>query len=132
MICKYRIGDSEPNLIPFFVLGISPPNTSQYKPYTKSNDQSDGGMIQTGYKTLTLTWSNVTTATAYRIKQRVIPTQQLFITAPKNDGTTTEFYNFSGYPQPIQVREGSKTYGKGMYYQDLTLTLNNVTVLGVA
>jgi len=138
-ICEYRIGVSEAKLTPFFVAGISPPDTSQYKGFTTTQKESDGGGVQIGYKVVELTWVNVSAKTVFELKKVVEAglarlNREIFLTIPLNSGQTIasrQFNNVVGKVRPLQISEGRQG-GRGMVYPSLTLALNNVVVLGVA
>ncbi len=137
-LCEYRVGTTEAGLTPFFVIGISPPNTSQYKNFSKTDGMSDGGAIQSGYKSIEMTWLNLSAKVVFEIKKQVeaalSASRQLYLTIPLNDGQTIasrQFNNIVGFVRPLTIHEG-KQGGRGMVYPSLTLVLNNVTILGVA
>lgn len=137
-LCAYRIGTSEAGLTPFFVADIAPPNTSQYTPFSATQSQSDGGMIQEGYRRVEITWVNPSAMSVFRIKKFVESalsgSKQLYMTIPLNSGQTIasrQFNNVLGNVYPLLVREQGKMAGRGIVYQSLTLRLNNVLILGV-
>jgi len=137
-LCNFRIGISEAELTNFFVANIAPPNTSQYTPFSATQSQSDGGIIQEGYRRVEMTWANPSSISVFRIKKFVESalsgSKQLYMSIPLNSGQTIasrQFNNVVGNVYPLLIREQAKMTGRGIVYQSLTLTLNNVLILGV-
>lgn len=118
----------------FFLHGIAMPTTTQYKGFSETLPQADGGQVQHGYKNIILTWVSVDARTVYKIKQFVdsvlAGTKRLYMTIPMNDGTKVArtFIDVYGRPYPTDVSETAYP-NMGIAFDNLTLTLNNVTIV---
>lgn len=134
---KFRIALTQAGLTTgfFFLRKIALPTTCTFKGFSQAIPQSEGGSVQHGFLNVTMSWLNVTPITAYYIRKYVTDalngTKMLYLTVPYNDGTKPgrRFIDVSGRPHPIDTAEGGTIDGGGLFYENLQLFVNNVTVI---
>lgn len=132
---NYRIGPTLSGLDFFFLVGITTPSTANYQGFSDKAAQGDGGQATHGYKTVTLTWVNADPKTVRRVKQYVnqalSSTKEIYLTVPYNDGSVIgrTFIDIVGRPWPIEAAEDGIQGNWGMVYGNLTLFVNNVTIV---
>ena len=134
---NFRISLTAPGLATghFFLRKIALPATATYKGFSQAVPQSEGGSVQHGFRNVTLSWVNVDPRTVYYLKKYVSDclagTKTLYMTVPYNDGSKVgrRFIDVSGRPAPLDTAEGGVIDGGGMYFENLELFLNNVTIV---
>lgn len=115
----------------FFTLGLPPPSTPDYRDYAQKLPRSQGGLARQGYKNITLLWDEMDFTqfkTLTDIVEAAITAGALYATIDKADGTglSNSFIDVHGIAQPVDHTVVSN--GRGIVYQNVTLTLTNITV----
>lgn len=115
----------------FFVLGLPPPNTPDYKDYAQKLSRSQGGLARQGYKNITILWDSLDFLqfkTLTDIVEAGITAGSLYATIEKADGTglANSFIDVHGIVQPLDHTVVSNA--RGIVYQNVTLVLTNITV----
>ena len=119
----------------FFLRNIAPPATATFKGFSQIIPQSEGGATTHGFRNVTLSWVNVDPRTVYYIKKYVNAAlggnKQIYLTIPYNDGTKPgrRFIDIVGRPHPIDAAESGIIDGGGMFFENLQLFINNVTII---
>lgn len=117
----------------FFAVGLPIPQTPIFKTYSTLLPQGQGGQTRQGYENLSILWAEMTRLQGFTLK-RLVETvltagTPLYMSIDFNDGTYLEnsFYDVSGTPAPVILEAAANS--RGVIYQNVTLTLNNVTVI---
>lgn len=117
----------------FFAVGLPIPQTPIYKNYSTLLPQGQGGQTRQGYKNVSILWAEMTRLQGFILKgliETVLTAgTPLYMSVDFNDGTYLEnaFYDVSGTPAPVVLEPTANS--RGVIYQNVTLTLNNVTVI---
>ena len=135
---SFRIATTEVDLTRgyFFTKGIDAPTTFIYKSFSEPFSQSFGGQVQHGFPNVTMTWVNVSSKTVKLISEYVrvalaTPSRQIFLTIPVNNGIyiARHWVDISGTPYPIDTTEGGVLSSFGMFFDNLTLFINNISIV---
>lgn len=117
----------------FFLLGLPIPQTPAFETYSTLVPQSQGGQTRQGYINVKILWSELTKYQAWKLNQLVETVlaagTPLYMTVEYNDGTYLEgwFVDVSGTPYPLVLTPVQNS--QGIIYQNVEMTLNNVTVV---
>lgn len=117
----------------FFALGLPIPQTPIFKTYSALVPQSQGGQARQGYENVSILWSELTREQGFKLKALVetvlTASTPLYMTVDFNDGTYLpgSFVDVSGTPYPVILEAAA--WSQGLVYQNVTLFLNNVTVV---
>lgn len=120
----------------FFAVGLPVPQTPIFKTYSALVPQSQGGQVRQGYTNISILWAELTRLQAFILKGIVDTVltagTPLYMSVDFNDGTYLEgsFYDISGTPIPVVLEAAQSS--QGLIYQNVTLTVNNVTVIGAS
>lgn len=115
---------------------IPMPETVAFQDWTERIASSEGSVNQSGYTTCVLAWAKIPRPYLLilrRIIKGLARNTQLFMTIDRNNGTkgSPEWINISGYatisdpPADAVGRKNRQSY-------DITISLNNVTIIGDA
>ncbi len=132
--CSFEMGTSNLTKVPLFVRNISPPDVSDYQPFSVIKEVDEGSAIRHGFQSATLTWVNPDSRTIYNIKQLVDDAlnndRLLYLTIPQNDGSVIAktFNEYVGVVHPIDATEQGAMFGRGVVYNSLTLFVNNLVI----
>lgn len=115
----------------FFALGLPPVNTPDYKPFSQLVPQSQGGQARQGYINIKMLWDSLDffqLRTLNRIVEAAITAGTIYATVDKADATgfINSFVDISGVPSPLEFQPIANA--RGVVYQNVILTINNVTV----
>lgn len=115
-----------------FALGLPPVNTSNYRTYSQIVPQSQGGATRQGYINIPILWDDMTYNqfyTVFQINEAALTAGTIYATIDKANGTglVNSFIDISGKPQPLEYTVASN--GRGIIYINVTLRINNVTVI---
>lgn len=115
----------------FFALGLPPVSLPDYKTYSELLAQSQGGQARQGYINIRLLWDEMDFfqfRTLTRITEAAILAGAIYATVDKANGTglVNSFIDIHGIPLPLTWQPLSN--GRGVMYQNVTLTINNITV----
>lgn len=115
-----------------FALGLPPVNLPDYKTYSELVPQSQGGQVRQGYINNRLLWDELDFLqfrTLTRITEAAITAGLIYATVPKANGTAllNDFIDISGVPWPLEYQPVNNA--RGVVFQNVTLTINNVTVV---
>lgn len=117
----------------FFLLGLPPPTTPVYRDESALVPQSQGGQSRQGYINITLLWDVLTRQQGVKLKSLVdivlTAGTELYATVDYNDGTyeAGHFIDIRGIPHPVVLEPAQST--QGLIYQNVTLFINNITVV---
>lgn len=140
---RFRIGLSQAlmtsNFFQFFKIPV--PTTCQFRDYSGTFSQSDGGAVQHGYATVTMLWNNLRSDQAFFLKEFVngalgddpAGTGILYMTVLKNnaDDIGRRYIDVSGVPHPLEINEAGTLNGSVglVVYENVRLFLNDVTII---
>lgn len=115
----------------FFALGLPPPNTPDYKAYSQLVPQSQGGQSRQGYINIRILWDALDflqLRTLTRITEAAITAGAIYATVPKDNGSglINAFIDIHGIALPLEFQQIPNA--RGVVYQNVTLTINNITV----
>lgn len=141
--CPYwRIGLTEAALMKnyFQFFKIPEPTTSQFKTFSGTFAQSDGGQAQMGYYNLRMTWQALRPDQAFFIRVFIDAalgasasgTGVIYLTVPYNnaDKMSLRWIDIAGIPYPLDASVGGTINGGlGMYYENVELFVNNITII---
>lgn len=114
-----------------FALGLPPPNLPDYRTYTETLPQGQGGQTRQGYINIKILWDTLDylqLRTLDRIVEAALTAGTVYATVPKDDGSglLNSFIDISGVPLPLEFEQVSNA--RGMVYSNVVLTINNITV----
>lgn len=114
-----------------FALKIPAPNTPDYKSFSQILPQSQGGQARQGYINIRMLWDfldYLQLRTLDRIVEAAITAGSIYATVDKADGTglINSFIDIHGIPLPLEFQQIANA--RGVVYQNVTLTINNITV----
>lgn len=136
-IYKLRISLTEAGLSSgyFYLHKIGIPSSVQLVPFAELVPVSDGGQSRHGFQSCQITWANPDQKTIYKIKKymedSLSGTRLLFLTIPKNDGSTLgrSYIDVSGVVIPFYGQESGNFGSPGVVFNGFTLTINNLVIL---
>jgi hypothetical protein len=116
----------------FFVLGLPPPNTPNYQPYTQIFPQSQGGQTQQGYENLAVLWDDmdyIALKALSDIVDAALTAGTIYITFDRAHGIklANDFVDASGKPGILEFQPISN--GRGVVAANVVLRVNNLTIL---
>jgi hypothetical protein len=136
---RWRIATTEAGLASnwFIGLGLPEPTQVEYNDHTTKNPQSEGGVAKHGYHNVKLLWTKLSPSQAWQIRSLVDSaiagaTGTLFMTTTRLDGSNpgVDWIDISGRPDMSQITPEAPIIGASGYsHNNITLTLNNVTVI---
>ena len=114
-----------------YAQGLPPVNLGDYRTYSELVPQSQGGQARQGYINTRLLWDELDFLqfkTLTGIVDAAITAGAIYATVPKDDGTglLNAFIDIHGIPIPLEHQPVSDA--RGVVYQNVTLTINNITV----
>lgn len=120
-----------------YLRGIAQPTFIQYRNFTEEVPQAEGGQLQQGYENVTIRWESANSKTTTFIRNIVQDAldndKRLYLTIPWNNGRgQNRWLNVYGIPHQIDPEEEGRWGGTGIAYANVTLFVNNLTVLGEA
>lgn len=112
------------------------PETVAFQDWTQLVPSAEGSTNKAGYGRCTLTWANITRPQLFKLRRIVdglSRNTRLWMTVDRNNGTkgSQEWINVSGYPVLSDPQAEAVGRASAQSY-NITLTLNNVTVIGDA
>lgn len=115
-----------------YALGLPPVNTPDYKTYSELVPQSQGGQTRQGYINSRLLWDELDFLqfkVLTGIVEAAITAGLIYATVPKGNGTAllNDFIDISGIPLPLEYQPVNDA--RGVMYANVTLTINNITVV---
>lgn len=134
----YRLATTENGLATghLFVWQLPPPTTATYRDHSQKFPQSDGGEARHGFRSVELTWNTLTPAQAYTIRRMVVTVlsagNPLYLTINRADGTRpgNDWIDVFGRPRIPDIEpEGSIAGASGFYHRNVTLFVNNLTIV---
>lgn len=135
---RWRIAATEVGLDRgmFISHNLPMPETIDFKSYSEQLDSAEGAKNKAGYVRVVMSWAKITRPQLFKFRRIVTGlgrNVRLFMTVDRNSGTkgSEEWVDISGYPdllEPPADAVGRKT--RQSY--DITLSLNNVTIIGDA
>ncbi len=139
MTCnRWRIATTEPGLDRglFISHNLPMPETIAFQDWSEQLASAEGSTNRAGYYRCVMTWAKITRPQLFKLRRIVTGLSRntrLFMTIDRNNATkgSEEWIDISGYPlmsDAIADAVGRKT--RQSY--DITLTLNNITVIGDA
>lgn len=136
--CLYRIATTEAGLTTgyFVARGLPAPDLVQFADYANRRPQSTGGQARQGYTNCSLFWNRLTDLQANLIKELIDTVETsdgsgngtLYLTLPRADapGSGITWIDVSGIV--IMPTWEATQNGHGQTYENVQLSLNNVTV----
>lgn len=137
----WRIATTEAGLATgYFVARRLPmPDLANYTDHQDRPGRSDGGMARHGYKSVNLTWQNLSPKDAVKIRALVqeaidSATGRLYLTIDRNDGTNVapDFIDVYGYPHMPTFSSStvlaSARNGRRIF-NSVSLLVNNLTIV---
>ncbi len=113
-----------------YAQGLPPVSLGDYKTYSELVPQSQGGQARQGYINSRLLWDALDfrqLKTLTTLVEAAITAGTIYATVPKDDGTgLNAFVDLHGVPLPLEYQVVSDA--RGVVYQNVTLTINNITV----
>lgn len=115
----------------FFALGLPPPNTPLYRPFTATLPQTKGGMSRQGYNNIAILWNDMDfeqLRTLRKIVEAGITGGVIYATIDRNygDKLLNDFIDISGMPQPLTFTPIENT--RGVMVQNINLVITNITI----
>ena len=120
----------------FISLNLPMPETIAFQDFSEQLPSSEGATNRAGYTRCVLTWARITRPQLFKLRRIITSLSRntrLFMTVDRNNGTkgSEEWIDISGYP--FMAEPSADAVGrKSRQSYDITLTLNNVTIIGDA